>query len=215
MDAVGIIPGQIVTEHLRVVPRVVEGYAQADPARDILKLACIERHRATGNVGVGLVVGLGLREGAIASSVAHDAHNIIVAGTNDDDMTRAVRAVEAMDGGLALVLNGAVRGQMPLPVAGLLSDQPAASVARALGHLSRQVQALAPPRALRDALLPRPLGHPGRPRHRSRVRRALIWLVAAGFHQFVSVHLCRQCAAAESLSVAVGARGDPASRPSG
>jgi adenine deaminase len=145
MDAVGIIPGQIVTEHLRVVPRVVEGYAQADPARDILKLACIERHRATGNVGVGLVVGLGLREGAIASSVAHDAHNIIVAGTNDDDMTRAVRAVEAMDGGLALVLNGAVRGQMPLPVAGLLSDQPATSVARALEHLSRQVQALGSP----------------------------------------------------------------------
>jgi adenine deaminase len=145
MDAVGIIPGQIVTEHLRVAPRVVDGYAQADPARDILKLACIERHRATGNVGVGLVVGLGLREGAIASSVAHDAHNIIVAGTNDDDMARAVRAVEAMGGGLVLVVNGAVRGQLPLPIAGLLSDQPAASVAHDLELLSHRVQALGSP----------------------------------------------------------------------
>ncbi|MCA1724326.1 MAG: adenine deaminase, partial [Thermomicrobia bacterium] len=86
-----------------------------------------------------------LQEGAIASSVAHDAHNIIVAGTNDDDMARAVRAVEAMDGGLALIVNGAVRGQLPLPIAGLLSDQPAASVARDLEHLSRQVQALGSP----------------------------------------------------------------------
>lgn len=145
MDAVGIIPGQIVTEHLRVTPRIVRGYAQADPGRDILKLACIERHRATGNVGVGLVVGLGLREGAIASSVAHDAHNIIVAGANDDDMARAVRAIEAMGGGLALVVNGAVRGRMPLPVAGLLSDQPAATVAQELEHLSRQVQSLGSP----------------------------------------------------------------------
>lgn len=142
MDAVGIIPGQIVTEHLRIAPLVRDGYVCADPARDILKLACVERHRATGNVGVGLVVGLGLREGAIASSVAHDAHNIIVAGTNDDDMAYAVRAIEEMDGGLALVVNGAVRGQMPLPIAGLLSDQPAASVAHDLERLSQQVQAL-------------------------------------------------------------------------
>ncbi|MHB8646241.1 MAG: adenine deaminase [Thermomicrobiales bacterium] len=145
MDAVGIIPGQIVTEHLHVAPLVADGYVRADPGRDILKLVCIERHRATGNVGVGLVVGLGLRAGAIASSVAHDAHNIIVAGTNDDDMARAVREIEAMDGGLALVVNGAVRGRLPLPIAGLLSDQPAASVADELERLSRQVQALGSP----------------------------------------------------------------------
>ena len=145
INAVGIIPGQIVTEHLRVAPLIVDGYVQADPTRDMLKLACVERHRATGNVGVGLVVGLGLREGAIASSVAHDAHNIIVAGTNDDDMARAVREIEAMDGGLVLVVNGAVRGRLPLPVAGLLSDQPAAVVAHDLEHLSQQVQALGSP----------------------------------------------------------------------
>jgi adenine deaminase len=145
MDAIGIVPGQIVTEHICVEPAVIDGYAQADPARDILKLACIERHRETGNVGLGLVVGLGLRAGAIASSVAHDAHNIIVAGTNDDDMTRAVREVEAMDGGLALVVDGGVRGRLPLPVAGLLSNQPASIVAAELERLSEQVRALGSP----------------------------------------------------------------------
>jgi adenine deaminase len=145
MAAVGIIPGQIVTERLTIAPTVIDGYAEADPARDILKLACVERHRETGNVGVGLVIGLGFRQGAIASSIAHDAHNIIVAGTNDDDMARAVRAVEAMDGGLALVVGGEVRGQLALPVAGLLSDRPAAEVAAALEHLSAQVRALGSP----------------------------------------------------------------------
>lgn len=145
MDAIGIVPGQIVTEHIRIAPPVRDGYAIADPARDILKVACIERHRETGNVGLGFVVGLGLRAGAIASTVAHDAHNIIVAGANDDDMARAVRAVEAMDGGLALVVDGAVRGQVPLPLAGLLSDQPASVVAGELKRLSAQVRALGSP----------------------------------------------------------------------
>jgi adenine deaminase len=145
MDAVGIIPGQILTERLTIAPTVIDGYAIADPARDILKLACVERHRETGNVGIGFVVGLGLRQGAIASSIAHDAHNIIVAGTNDDDIARAIRAVEAMDGGLALVVDGSVRGQLALPVAGLLSDRPAAEVAAALEHLSSQVRALGSP----------------------------------------------------------------------
>jgi adenine deaminase len=145
MDAIGIVAGQIVTGHIRIEPAIIDGYAQADPTRDILKLACIERHRATGNVGLGFVVGLGLRAGAIASSVAHDAHNIIVAGTNDDDMTLAVRAVEAMDGGLVLVVGGEVRGRLPLPVAGLLSDQPAAVVAAELERLSAQVRDLGSP----------------------------------------------------------------------
>jgi adenine deaminase len=145
MDAVGIVPGQIVTEHLRVEPTVRGGFVQADLARDILKLACVERHRATGNVGVGLVVGLGLRQGAIASSVAHDAHNIIAAGTNDDDMAVAVRAVERMGGGLVFVVDGATRGALPLPIAGLLSDRPAATVASELEHLSAQVRAAGSP----------------------------------------------------------------------
>ena len=139
------MPGQIVTEHLRVAPTVTGGFVQADPARDILKLACIERHRATGNVGVGLVVGLGLRRGAIASSVAHDAHNIIVAGTNDDDMTIAVREVERLGGGLVFVVDGETQGALPLPIAGLLSDQPAPHVASELERLSAQVCAAGSP----------------------------------------------------------------------
>jgi adenine deaminase len=121
------------------------GFVQADPARDILKLACIERHRATGNVGVGLVVGLGLTRGAIASSVAHDAHNIIVAGTNDDDMAIAVREVERRGGGLVFVADGETRGVLPLPIAGLLSDQSASRVASDLEHLSAQVRAAGSP----------------------------------------------------------------------
>lgn len=145
MNVVGIIPNQIVTESLQIVPKVLDGVAVADPTRDILKLACIERHRASGNVGIGMVVGLGLRAGAIASSVAHDAHNIIVAGTNDDDMTLAVREIERMGGGLTLVVNGEIRGSLPLPIAGLLSDQPAHAVAEALERLSRQVQELGSP----------------------------------------------------------------------
>ena len=145
MEAVGIVPGQIVTERRTVAPRVADGLALADPARDILKLACIERHRATGNVGVGLVVGLGLRDGAIASSVAHDAHNIIVAGTNDDDMAIAVRAVERMEGGLVYVVAGAVCGALPLPLAGLLSDRPAPVVAASLAQLSAMVRAAGSP----------------------------------------------------------------------
>lgn len=142
MEAVGIVPGQIVTERVIVAPRVAGGYAQADPSRDILKLACVERHRATGNVGVGLVVGLGLREGAIASSVAHDAHNIVVAGANDDDMALAVREVERHGGGLALVVGGVVRGVLPLPIAGILSDRPVAVVTAELARLTARVHAL-------------------------------------------------------------------------
>jgi adenine deaminase len=144
-DAVRIVPGQIVTEHVQVNPRVVSGYVEADPARDILKLACVERHRGTGNVGVGLVVGLGLRHGAIASSVAHDAHNIIVAGTNDDDMAIAVREVERRGGGLVFVVDGMTQGALSLPIAGLLSDQPAPAVAAALEHLSARVRAAGSP----------------------------------------------------------------------
>ena len=145
MDAVGIIPGQIVTEHLRIVPRVVDGYVQArtQPGHPQTRM-----YRAAPRDGEcrrwprrrPRIAGEG-----DAASVAHDAHNIIVAGTNDDDMARAVREIEAMDGGLVLVVNGAVRGQMPLPIAGLLSDQPAAPVAQALERLSQQVRALGSP----------------------------------------------------------------------
>jgi len=119
---IGLIPGQIVTEHLFDWPLVVAGEIVADVSRDLLKLAIFERHRATGNVGVGLVRGFGLTSGALASSVAHDAHNVGVVGTNDRDMLCAVEAVAAQQGGLAVVRDGGVVASLPLPIGGLMSD---------------------------------------------------------------------------------------------
>jgi len=121
---IGLIPDQLVTEGLSEEVKVEDGLAVADVERDILKIAVIERHQGTGNTGLGFVRGFGLKRGAIASSVAHDSHNIIVVGTNDADMMAAARAVADMGGGLAAVKNGTVRARLPLPIAGLMSDQP-------------------------------------------------------------------------------------------
>ncbi|MDQ7028754.1 MAG: adenine deaminase [Ardenticatenia bacterium] len=129
--AIVALEGQIVTEE-RVVPvRIEDGLAVADPERDVLKLAVVERHRGTGNVGVGFVTGFGLRRGALASSVAHDSHNIIVVGTNDDDMLAAVREIERLQGGQVAVNDGRVVAELPLPIAGLMSDRPLDQVAKA------------------------------------------------------------------------------------
>lgn len=122
--AVGTIDGQIVTKLLDVEPNVVDGQAVPDIGRDLLKLVCVERHRASGNIGVGYVNGFGLKRGALATSIAHDAHNIVAVGTNDEDILAAVRAVAASQGGLAAVADGRVLAHLALPVAGILSDQP-------------------------------------------------------------------------------------------
>lgn len=125
---IGVMEGQIVTEALELSVKVSEGVAVADVARDTLKLAVIERHKGTGNVGLGFVKGIGLRRGALASTVAHDSHNLIVVGTNDADMMAAARAVGQMGGGLAAAAEGQVVGQLPLPVAGLMSLSPLETV---------------------------------------------------------------------------------------
>ena len=132
---IGVIPDQLVTEGLSEEVKVEDGLAVADVERDILKIAVIERHKGTGNVGLGFVRGFGLKQGAIASSVAHDSHNIIVVGTGDADMMTAVRAVADMGGGLAAVENGAVRARLPLPIAGLMSDQPLEAVREKMSEL--------------------------------------------------------------------------------
>jgi adenine deaminase len=130
---IGLVPGQIVTEHLVVEePTVEQGRIVADPRRDLLKLAVVERHRASGRVGVGLVRGFGLQRGALASSVAHDAHNIGVVGACDADMRRAVEAVADLDGGLVVVCDGQVEAALPLPIGGLMSDLPFEHVAERL-----------------------------------------------------------------------------------
>jgi len=124
-----LVPDQIETR-LRVMPvSSRNGYIVSDTERDVLKLLVIERHRATGNIGFGLVKGFGLKSGALASTVAHDSHNIIVVGTNDDDMFAAVSAINKLQGGMVAVNRGKVMAALPLPVAGLISDQRAGVVA--------------------------------------------------------------------------------------
>jgi adenine deaminase len=119
-----LIPNQIITRQIFAEPKCENGYVVSDTKNDILKIAVIERHHATGNIGLGLTKGFGLKSGAIASSVGHDAHNINVVGTNDADMRAAVEQIVKMQGGFAVVNNGKVLGSVVLPIAGLLSNKP-------------------------------------------------------------------------------------------
>ena len=128
-NVIGIVPYQVVTKHFRLQVAVKNGEVISDIENDILKLAVFERHHGTGNVGLGLVKGLGLKSGAIASSIAHDSHNIIVAGTNDTDMILAVEEISRIGGGIVIVENGSILSCFPLPVAGLMTDLPAQEVA--------------------------------------------------------------------------------------
>jgi adenine deaminase len=122
--AIGLVSEQVVTESLVREPLVVDGHAVADPQRDLVKLAVVERHLATGRIGLGFLSGSGLERGALGSSVAHDAHNLVVVGANDDDMAFAVHHLAQTGGGIVVVDGGEVVAECPLPVAGLLSDQP-------------------------------------------------------------------------------------------
>jgi adenine deaminase len=130
-----LVPDQITTQQFVAEAAIENGNAVADPSRDLLKVAVIERHRGTGNVGRGFVRGLKLTRGAIGSSVAHDSHNIIVAGTDDDDLMTAARAIAAMQGGLVAVADGEVLARVPLPIAGLMSDQPIERVRETMDDL--------------------------------------------------------------------------------
>ncbi len=135
IEVIGIEPGQITTRHLQEEASVRDGEIVADPDRDLLKLVVIERHHATGNIGLGIVKGFGLRKGALASSVAHDAHNLIIAGVNDGDILKAARVLEEMGGGFACVVDGEVRGKVPLPYGGLVSPLPATELVQQLHAL--------------------------------------------------------------------------------
>jgi adenine deaminase len=128
MRVIGLIPSQIVTDALEFEPKVVGGFAVADPERDLAKVAVIERHLGTGRIGLGFVSGFGLRRGAIASTVAHDGHNVVVVGMDDDDMSRAVRRLSELGGGMVVVDDLGVKAELPLPVAGLISDAPLTEV---------------------------------------------------------------------------------------
>ena len=142
VEVVGIEPGQITTKHLQEEAPIRNGEIVADPARDLLKLVVIERHHASGRVGLGLVKGFGLQRGALASSVAHDAHNLVIAGVSDGDILRAARALEEMGGGFAIVVDGEVRASVPLPLGGLVSPLPVAELVRQLRTLDATAAAL-------------------------------------------------------------------------
>lgn len=132
---IDIVPDQIVTGQVFMEPAISNNLAVSDPKRDLLKIAVVERHTGTGKVGIGFVRGVGLKNGALASSVAHDSHNIIVVGTTDSDMLTACRAVVDTGGGLAVACDGQLAADLSLPIAGLMSDQPVESVRRSLDRL--------------------------------------------------------------------------------
>jgi len=125
---IGALENQLVTTAQILDATIVDGYAVADPARDLLKMAVIERHHGRGTMGLGFIQGFGLQRGAIAGTVAHDHHNLVVIGADDEAMMVAARAVGEMGGGLVVVDNGQVVARLSLPVAGLMSDQPVEKV---------------------------------------------------------------------------------------
>jgi len=127
---IGLVPGQIITASLVDDLSVSDGFAVADPGRDLAKIAVFERHLQTGRVGLGFVRGFGLERGAFGSTVAHDGHNLIVVGVDDEAMVRVAERLRTLGGGI--VVGGAgVEAELPLPVAGLLSDRPLGDVLEA------------------------------------------------------------------------------------
>ncbi|MFU8864420.1 MAG: adenine deaminase [Rhodobacterales bacterium] len=123
-DVIGIREGKIITEHLHEVIPITDGDKRPDPARDLIKIAVIERHGKNGNIATGFVRGFGLQAGAIASTVCHDHHNIAVVGVDYDDMARAANHLGQIEGGFVVVRNGKVLAELALPVAGLMSLEP-------------------------------------------------------------------------------------------
>ena len=139
---IGIIAGQIITEHLTLVLPFSAGFRDIDPAQDVAKVAVVERHGRNGNIGRGFVKGFGLKRGAIASSVGHDSHNITVVGVDDADMAVAVNHLSVIRGGFVVVAEGAVLAELPLPVAGLMSLESHEAVAEALVPLRAAARAI-------------------------------------------------------------------------
>jgi adenine deaminase len=135
VKVIGLVPGQILTEKLVLPAPVRDGRLVAAPDQDLLKLAVVERHHGTGNLGLGLVKGFGLKRGACASSVAHDSHHLVVVGASEADMLAALARLAALGGGLAVVADGRVLAELPLPLAGLMSPKPLQEVAAAYGSL--------------------------------------------------------------------------------
>lgn len=140
--AIGVIPDQIITRSLLARPKVEGGKVVCDLDSDLLEMAVVERHRGTGNVGLGLVSGFGLLRGAIATSVAHDSHNIAAVGVSSEEIFAAVSAVAKMGGGLVVVDGGIVAASLSLPIAGLLSDRSMEEVAEKIEEVTGAAKSL-------------------------------------------------------------------------
>ena len=134
---INLFPDQIINTQTQAELEVIDGAVAADPSRDILKLAVVERHGKNGNIGVSFVKGFGLKHGALASSIAHDHHNIIVAGTNDEDMALCTAEIEKMQGGFIIASGGKVLGKLALPIGGLLSEEPVESIINDLARINQ------------------------------------------------------------------------------
>ncbi|MCX2721997.1 adenine deaminase [Roseibium salinum] len=141
-DVIGVVPGRIITEHLKKTLPVASGKTLIDPAQDVLKVAVVERHKGTGNIGLGFVNGFGMKHGAIASSVGHDSHNICVVGADEDAMAHAVNRVIAMKGGFAVADSAGVKAELALPLAGLMSLETFETVKTSLEDLRAAAKAL-------------------------------------------------------------------------
>ncbi len=145
MNVIGMIPDQIITEHLIEEPKVADGLVIPDIDRDISKVTIIERHNASEPRAVGFVKGMGIKEGAMVSSIAHDSHNIVAVATNDRDLIQAAIQIVRMQGGIALAKDGKVIESLPLPIAGLMSDQPIEHVSERISDLKTAAQELGTP----------------------------------------------------------------------
>jgi adenine deaminase len=140
LKVIEILPDQIVTRAVTMAVQIKDGFAVSDVRRDLLKIVVVERHHGTGRTGKGFIHGFGLTSGALASSVAHDAHNIVAVGVTDKEIRRVVTAVVEMGGGLAAAADGQIQAALPLPIAGLMSDQPMAVVRGRLDALSEAIR---------------------------------------------------------------------------
>ena len=137
-----VIPAQLLTGEDTVEPCVRDGQLVADPSHDLVKIAVLERHHATGRVGLGFATNVGLKRGAFASTVAHDAHNVVVLGVDDRDMAACARRLAEIGGGIVIAEGGRAVEELPLPIAGLMSDRPLAEVHERLRSMERRLAAM-------------------------------------------------------------------------
>ena len=142
LKVIEVFPAQITTRKIMQRAKIRDGFVISNPQKDILKAVAIERHKGTGNVGIGFVKGFGLKKGAIGSSFAHDSHNMVIVGVDDKDIMHAARKITEMKGGLVITSHGKVLASLPLPIAGLMSDESLKDVARANKKLLQNAKML-------------------------------------------------------------------------